>query len=142
MVTGWQRAAKKLLAGKPEQQVNRLRLPRLTFEEAAEIAATRQRLAARKKRRTVHSDLNGLQFDLLLAWDRLSNGDIPRYECLCACGNFCEADAHTLLRGRKKDCGCRKAERDRLRAWRRRQRLAKQGRQRAPWRRFTGMKAA
>jgi hypothetical protein len=97
----------------------------------------------RKKRLTVHSDLNGYEFDLLLVWDRLPvlvNGDIPKYECLCACGNECEADAHALLRGRKKDCGCRKAERDRLRAWRRKQRLAKLGRKRAFWRRFSGMK--
>ncbi len=143
MKAGWRRAAKKLLARKPAQQAIR---PRLTPEEAAEIAATRQRIAMRKKRRTVRSDLIGYEFGLLLVWGRLPvlvNGDIPKYECLCACGNDeCEADAHALLRGRKKHCGCRKAERDRLRAWRRKQRLAKLGRKRGFWRRFSGMKAA
>jgi len=144
MVTGWQRAAKKLLARKP--QLQQLIMPKLSFEQAAEIAATRQRIAiaGRKKRLGVHSDLIGMEFGLLLAWGRLSNGDNPTYECLCACGNgeCIVVDAHKLLSRRKQDCGCRKAERARLRAWRRRQKLAKVGRKRAHWGRFTGMKAA
>jgi hypothetical protein len=138
-VGGWQRAARKLMVERPQVAG---KLPALTFEQVAEMAATRLRMASRKKPLTVHSNLVGLERDLLLLWDKSLGGvfgDVPNYLCLCACGNFVELNAHLLLRGLVKDCGCRKAERKRLRAWRRRQRLAKLGRKRAPWKRFTGL---
>jgi hypothetical protein len=146
MIIGWERAAKKLLAQKPRHQ-EFTKMPTLSFEQVAEIAATRHRIAIamrKKPRTTVHSELSGTEFGLLLAWERRFNGDNPMYDCLCACGNGegIIVEAHKLLSGRKRDCGCRKAERARLRAWRRRQKLAKIGRKRGHWKRFVGMKAA
>jgi hypothetical protein len=136
---GWQRAARKVLAERPQIAA---KLPNLTLEQAAEMAATQLRMASRKKRLTVHSNLVGMERGLLLLWCKSLGeafGEVPNYLCLCACGNFKELSAHLLLHGLVKDCGCRKDERERLRALRRKVRLAKLGRKRSPWKRFTGL---
>ena len=143
MLKGWNRAAKKLLARKQPQA---LRPSSITPQEAAEMAATRQRMNQREKKKlTINTDLIGHEYGWSLVWERLplfSHTNVPRYDCLCACGEPYEADAHSLLRGIRKHCGCKTKERRRLRAWRKQKRLEKQGRKRARATKFWGMLAA
>jgi hypothetical protein len=145
MLTGWQRAARKILERK--QQPQALRPSSITPKEAAEMAATLQRINQRQRKKlTAQSDLVGREYGWLTPWERLPfndiNGNVPRWQCLCACGGLCEVDASSLLSGRKKHCGCKKLERRRLKAWRKSQRLAKQGRKRSLPKKFWGIKAA
>jgi hypothetical protein len=136
MVVGWQRAGKKLFA---EVKLPMAKIPNVTVEVAAEMEATRRRIALSPQRLTVHSDLTGMERGKLFAWHKSQSGDEPFYWCLCACGNFCEVSAHALLRGLKNDCGCLAEECKRVRSAQRRQRWAKVGRKRAPWKRFHGL---
>lgn len=110
-IAGHDRAAKKYLFGLPQRPVTR---PRITPEEAAEMAATQQRAQHLKKLVTVTSNLVGREFGSLLAWERgpvPSTGAPPEWVCLCGCGRWLYVSASLLIRGRKKHCGCRKRNR-------------------------------
>jgi hypothetical protein len=143
-IVGWKRAAKKLFA---EVTLPTVRVPIVSVEVAAEMEATRRRIALRRQRLTAHSNLTGRESGRLFAWHKSQGGDDPTWWCLCACGRFCQVSAHAFIHGWKKDCGttlkpgCREEERKRMRAARRKRRWAKLGRKRAPWKRFTGLYA-
>jgi len=141
-IAGWQRAAKKYLAGLPQHTVTR---PRITPEEAAEMAATQHRIQQRPKPPlTVTSNLVGREFGILLAWERQQvpgTGTPPDYVMFCGCGRFCTASANALLRSRKTHCGCRTRERKRVRAYRLKKSLERQGRKRQHWKRHWAMKS-
>jgi hypothetical protein len=111
-IAGWDKAAKKYLAGLPQCTVT---VPRITPEQAAEMAASQQRALQQKKIVTVTSNLVGREFGILRAWERgpvPSTGAPPEWVCLCGCGNWEYVSASLLIRGRKKHCGCRKTNRE------------------------------
>jgi len=141
-IAGWQRAAKKYIAGLPQRIVTR---PRITPEEAAEMAATQHRIQQRPKPPlTVTSNLVGKEFGILLAWERLQvpgTGTPPDYIMLCGCGRFCTASANALLRGRKQHCGCRTRERKRVRDYRLKKSLERRGRKRQNWKKHWAMRS-
>lgn len=139
---GWLRALRKMREEYPPVLIRGVRAPKLTTEQAIEIEQTRQRNP--KPRLTVHSNLVGIERGQLLVWNKMLGealGTIPFYMCLCGCGEYKEFNAHSLLRGWATHCGCRQKERERVRAWRRKRRLAKIGRKRGHWKRFVGMVA-
>ena len=57
-------------------------------------------------------DLTGQRFGRLVVIRREINPQKGSAEwlCLCDCGNKTYAESHTLLRGRKKSCGCYKSD--------------------------------
>jgi hypothetical protein len=137
IVTGWNRAARKYLAKLP---VRTVRVPKITLEEAAEMAATQRRIQQRGANKlTVTSNLVGMEFGILLSWQRSappSTGLPPEWLVLCGCGDYCTVSASALLRGRTTHCGCRARERRRVKAYRLQQALERAGRKRRPWKKF------
>ena len=137
MFAGWNEAAAAFARKYPVRVVRR---PSITPEEWAEIDDNVRARAQRTLNKPLHpvDDLRGAEFGLLLVWKLSANTthEIKRWWCLCACGKSCERSAGGLLNGRYKDCGHRQRDKKRQQHKRKRQRLARLGRKRAPWNMF------
>jgi len=146
MLNGWNRAAMKLATTKHEalecgSVTHHNLLKPLTPQQAGEIAENQRRamLAKVGRRLNYKSDLVGAEFSKLLVWERLpneSNGNVPRYLCLCSCGRTCEVAANLLIQRRKWHCGCGTKKNRRMRRWRLKRRLQAMGRKRRHARKF------
>jgi hypothetical protein len=151
VLDGWERAAVSYV--KPLVEIRKKAIENGTATQrsmlkpnpphiAGELAENdRKRMLARVGQRLNYkkSDLRGAQFGYLLVWERLpneANGDVPRYLCLCTCGQTCEVAANLLVQRVKHHCGCRAAKKRRMRRWRLRRRLKAAGRQRRSARKF------
>jgi hypothetical protein len=141
-VAGWNKAAVPFM--QQRQQSLNIRKTSITLGEAEQIDANSRAAAKRTagKRLTPVDNLIGADFGLLLVWVLSSGGgQVKKYHCLCACGKPFEVSVGALLNGRKKDCGCRLKAKRRQQRCRKRQKLARQGRKRAPWKRHWGLAA-
>jgi hypothetical protein len=123
MHKGWCRAHKKFLEDHPVD-TRGFRPPKLTPGEVEQIEQSRQRHAAKKTRLIRQDNHVGSEFDMLLVWELELPDRDPRWWCLCGCGDFCNAKSSDLIAGRKKDCGCRQSERERVSQYRQQQKAA------------------
>ena len=160
MLQGWEMAARKAMKKHALKDSKNIPLvPKISLAEYAEMELTRERIRNRNGSKGLgfQSNLLGKDFGLLLVWQRLdtlTNDQIFRWVCLCACGNICERSANVLLKKtRVHHCGCLRDLRRRVAKHRRKRKRMEvfadarrmrvqwvvAGRKRRPAKKFVGM---
>lgn len=141
-VAGWDEAALRWRREHPLLYIRQT--SSITMEEAMQMDTNSRAAAKRTSGKLMGHDDNllGADFGLLLVWKLSADGgQVKRYHCLCACGKPCEVPVAWLLNSKQRDCGHKLKDKRRQQRHRKRQKLARQGRERAHRKRHWGMAA-